>query len=206
MLRNNCSLRRTSRASKFFSYSRTIITSAATHIKEKFYNDAILTRRTGPTLIITSQVADIIKIILPYINQVVIIVCNIYNQPYYKGCYSLEVVYRSLPQHHHNLMDEVFRKLSAEVTHVSALALEWAHQSRYTFGLPLPSGKINTHQSVLPLPPTSFLTDAHNLYLFRLRNPTKVYNTQNCYFDRNDKKFWTDVKKTVTFWSSQKYY
>ena len=66
--------------------------------------------------------ANIIRIVLPYINQVVIIVCSVYNQPYYKGWYSLGVVYRDLPKHHHNLMDEVPGKLSAEVRYVMVLS------------------------------------------------------------------------------------
>ena len=49
-------------------------------------------------------------------------VCSVYNQPYYKGWYSLGVVYRDLPQHHHNLMDEVPGKLSAEVRYVTFLS------------------------------------------------------------------------------------
>ena len=48
--------------------------------------------------------------------------CSVYNQPYYKGWYSLGVVYRDLPQHHHNLMDEVPGKLSAEVRYVPVLS------------------------------------------------------------------------------------
>jgi hypothetical protein len=49
-------------------------------------------------------------------------VCSVYNQPYYKGWYSLGVVYRDLPQHHHNLMDKVPGRLSAEVRYVTILS------------------------------------------------------------------------------------
>ena len=114
-----------------------------------------MTRTANRRLLMPSR-ANIIRIVLPYINQVVIIVCNVYNQPYYKGWYALGVVYRDLPQHHHNLMDEVPGNVSAQVRYVTVHARSLSCSVSPDRVLPSSFTVVNQLRRRSPLPKQKF--------------------------------------------------